>query len=319
MHRIFRKALDGAAGIAESVIVVMTDVRDFSRFSEGRDSVDVAMFIRRVYIKLIDGYFSFASFYKSTGDGLLLVVPIVGENIAEVSRKVVGSCINCHSEFSSICSDDPMVNFKVPEKIGIGIARGTACRLVSGETVIDYSGRLLNLTSRLTQLARPSGIVIDGSFGINLLSEEQQSNFEEANVYLDGIAEEEPIQVYLTKEFTTIPPHNKQPIAEKSWRHREETKPFRELLKLGGRFLYELESEPTSTEDIKVRVEYPTVIKGRIHRGYLKVHDFDDFTYMIEAGKPVLSVNFAELCKRLEVRQVRKNMSVKINIDYVEK
>lgn len=319
MHRIFRKALDDAAGVAESIIVVVTDVRDFSRFSEGCDSVEVAMFIRWVYIRLIEDYFPFASFYKSTGDGLLLVVPIGGENITEVSRKVVDSCIKCHSEFGSICSDDPMINFKVPEKIGIGIARGTACRLVSGDKVIDYSGRLLNLTSRLTNLARPSGIIIDGKFGINLLSQEQQSNFEEADVYLDGIAEDEPIQVYFTKEFTDIPRRNRQPIAEKRWRHMEETKPFRELLNLGGRFLYELESEPLNPDDISVKVYYPKVIEGKIQRRYQKIHDFDEFTYKLEAGKPIVRMNYKELCKRLELRQVKGNMKVTIDIAYVEK
>jgi class 3 adenylate cyclase len=318
MHRLFRNALNDATGVAESVIVVMTDVRNFSRFSEGRDSVDVAMFIKRVYIRLIDDYFPFASFYKSTGDGLLLVVPIGGENIAEVSRKVVESCINCHSEFSSICSDDPMINFKVPEKIGIGIARGTVCRLVSGDKVIDYSGRLLNLTSRLTQLARPSGIVIDGKFGINLLSEEQRSNFEEDNVYLDGIAEYEPVKIYFTKEFTTIPKRNRQPIAAERWQNKTDVKPFRELLKL-KRFRYSLGSEPIGSESIKVTVTHSMVIEGKVSRKYSSIRDFIGFEYKIEAGKPVVLVDFPALCEILQRYGVKKNMNVTISIDYVEK
>lgn len=318
MHRIFRKALDDTAGIAESIIVVMTDVRDFSRFSEGCDSVEVAMFIRRVYIRLIDDYFPFASFYKSTGDGLLLVVPIGGENITEVSRKVVESCINCHSEFGSICSGDPMINFEVPEKIGIGIARGTACRLVSGDKVIDYSGRLLNLTSRLTQLARPSGIVVEGKFGINLLSDEQQGYFEEANVYLDGIAEDEPIQIYFTREFTLIPKRNRQPIAPKRWCHLTDVKPFRDLLKF-SRFRYPLESEAISAEDVKVTITHAKIIKGRVEKDYQTIFDFPEFTYKVEAGKPVVWVDFVKLCELLKLTQVKKNMNVGIDIAYVEK
>lgn len=320
MHKIFRKALDEATGKSQFVIVVFIDIREFSAFSQRCESPDTAMFIKRVYMKIIDSYFeNFASFYKSTGDGLLLTIPFNENNLKEMCQKTIASCIACHSEFGNICNNDPMITFEVPDKIGIGVARGIACCLISGETIIDYSGRLLNLASRLTDLARPSGIIIDGKFGINLLSGEQQGYFQEDNVYLDGIAEDEPIQICFTKEFTTIPPRNKRPIAEKRWRHKKETKPFRELLKLGGTFLYELESEPTSAEDIKVRVEYPKVIKGRIHRGYLRVHDFDDFTYRMEAGKPVVSVNFAELCRRLAQRGVRKNMSLEICIDYVEK
>ncbi len=318
MHRIFRKALDDAAGVAESIIVVMTDVRDFSRFSEGCDSVEVAMFIRWVYIRLIEDYFPFASFYKSTGDGLLLVVPIGGENITEVSRKVVDSCIKCHSEFGSICSDDPMINFKVPDKIGIGVARGTACRLISGDKVIDYSGRLLNLTSRLTNLARPSGIIIDGKFGINLLSDEQQGYFQEDNVYLDGIAEYEPVKIYFTKEFTAIPKRNRQPIAETRWQHKVDIQPYRDLLKF-GMFRYNLESEPLSSNDIKVTVEHSKIIGGKVSKEYSMYHYFEDFSYAVEAGKPIVRLDFGKLCEALRKERVKKNMNVTIDIAYVEK
>ena len=236
----------------------------------------------------------------------------------EMSQKVIASCIKCHSEFGTLCDGEPSINFDVPRKIGIAVARQSACCLISGETVIDYSGRLLNLTSRLNDLARPSGIVIDGGFGINLLSDEQRSQFEEATVYLDGIAEDEPIQVYFTKEFTTIPKRNKQPIAEKRWQHVEESKPYRELLKRWS-FIYDLKSEPLSPDDIKVTVRYPKVIQGRIQKGYFKFHDFGAFKYKMEAGKPCVVVDFKELCRRLEQRQVGKNMNVTIDIAYVEK
>lgn len=318
MHRIFREALDGATGRSDFVIVVFIDIRDFSAFSKTCESPNVAMFIKRVYMKIIDEYFPFASFYKSTGDGLLLTIPFDETNLQEMCQKVVASCIACHSEFGSICSDDPMITFEVPNKIGIGVARDTACCLVSGEMVIDYSGRLLNLASRLTHLARPSGIVIEGKFGINLLSDEQQSNFEGANVYLDGIAEDEPIQVYFTKEFTTIPPRNKRPIAETRWRYVEDVKPFRDLLRL-GRFRYDLESEPLSPDDIKVTVEHHQVIGGKVWQKYSRYHYPQDFAYSMEAGKPILRINFPTLVQALKREGVKKNMNVIIEIAYVEK
>lgn len=319
MHRIFREALDGATGRSEFVIVVFIDIREFSPFSQRCESPDTAMFIKRVYMKIIDSYFeNFASFYKSTGDGLLLTIPFDETNLQEMCQKVVASCIACHSEFGSICSDDPMITFEVPNKIGIGVARGTACCLVSGDLTIDYSGRLLNLASRLTGLARPSGIVIEGKFGVNLLSDEQQRNFEEANVYLDGIAEDEPIKIYFTKEFTTIPKRNRQPIAEKRWRYVHDVKPHRDLLKL-SRFRYLLESEPLSPDDVKVTIEHPKVLRGKTQKGYVTIIDFGDFTYEMEAGKPTVWVDFPKLCERLKKNQVKKNMNVTIGIDYVEK
>lgn len=320
MHRVFRELLDDATGRSQHVIAVIIDIRDFSKFSQKLDSVDVAEFIRKVYMKLIDFYFPFASFYKSTGDGLLLTAHWEEKNLEEVSQKVIESCIKCHSEFGTICDDEPSINFDVPRRIGIGVARGSACCLVSTEKikVIDYSGRLLNLTSRLTQLARPSGIVIDGSFGINLLSDEQQGYFQEDNVYLDGIAEDEPVQVYFTKEFTTIPPRNKRPIAETRWRYVEDVKPFRDLLRL-GRFRYNLESEPLSPDDIKVTVEHHQVIGGKVWQKYSRYHYPQDFAYSMEAGKPILRINFPTLVQALKREGVKKNMNVIIHIAYVEK
>jgi class 3 adenylate cyclase len=319
MHRIFRKALDEATGESQSVIVVLLDIRGFSEFSMGCDSVDAAMFLKRAYIELIDSYFPFATFYKSTGDGLLLVVPIGKEDIAEVSQKVTASCIKCHSEFSSICKGDPMINFAIPDKVGIGMTRGNACCLVSGEMIIDYSGRWLNLAARLTDLARPSGIVIDGRFNIGLLSKEQRALFEEENVYLKGISEDKPIKIFYAPEFTSIPEYNKQPITVERWRHMIDTKPYRELLKL-NQFLYPLESEPLKPEDIKVTITHPKVLSGKTQKGYLTViDDFAYFKYELEAGKPVVWMDFPKLCTRLKRNQVKKNMNVKIDIAYVEK
>ena len=322
MHRIFRKALDGAAGRAESVIAVMTDVRDFSRFSEGCDSIDVAMFIRRVYIRLIDEYFPFASFYKSTGDGLLLVVPTGKKNLQEISREVIASCVKCHSEFGSICSDEPWINFKVPDKIGIGIARGTACCLVSGDTIIDYSGRLLNLTSRLTDLARPSGIIIDGNFNVNLLSDEQRAIFKEENVYLKGIHEDESITIHFIPEFTSIPQYNRQPIEPKRRREEKHVVPYRNLLKLRDQALihmFPLESKPASPDDIEVRSEHPVILKGKVDRKYVRCSIVDCFVYRLEGNTPGIFIDLQKLCKQLEQEQVTKNMNVTLFISYVEK
>ena len=87
MHRIFRKALDSATGVSRFVIAVIVDIRGFSAFSQTRESPDTAMFIKRVYMKLVDSYFNFASFYKSTGDGLLLTIPFNESNLKEMAQR----------------------------------------------------------------------------------------------------------------------------------------------------------------------------------------------------------------------------------------
>ncbi len=318
MHKIFRKALDEATGESKFVIVVFIDIRGFSAFSQTCESPDVAMFIKRVYMKIIDEYFPFASFYKSTGDGLLLTIPFDEKNLGEISQKVIESSIKCHGEFGSICDNDPMINFRVPDKIGIGITRGTTCCLVSGDTVIDYSGRLLNLAARLTDIARLSGIVIDGAFILDLLTPEHKEIFTEDYVYLKGIHEDEPIKVYYTHEFTTITKYNKQPIAAKRWRYKKDVKPYRDLLKFSV-FRYSLESQPVSPDDIKVKIMFPKIVGGKVDKKSASGFDFQDFTYKMEAGRPVVCLDYAKLSKILKQSQVKKNMNVAIEIAYVEK
>ena len=81
MHREFRELLEKATGFSEFVVAINVDIRGFSPFSKTVESPEVAMFIKRVYMKLIDEYFSNASFFKPTGDGLLVILPYTEENL----------------------------------------------------------------------------------------------------------------------------------------------------------------------------------------------------------------------------------------------
>ena len=71
----FRKALKNARGRAEQVIVVFVDVRGFSAFSSSRDSVDIGLYVRRLFLSLIGDCFPRASYHKSTGDGMMIIYP----------------------------------------------------------------------------------------------------------------------------------------------------------------------------------------------------------------------------------------------------
>src|ERR1043166_1205127 len=149
MHRQFRKLLNDAEGNAEHVIAIYADVRGFSEFSQDVESTDVAMFVKRVYAKLIDKYFSNAVYFKSTGDGLMIILRYTEKTLQESVRSAISNCMKAHAEFPSFCDGDPMINFNVPKMIGFGIARGSACCLSSKRKTLDYSGRVLNLASRL--------------------------------------------------------------------------------------------------------------------------------------------------------------------------
>src|SRR5207244_3281826 len=94
----------------------------------------------------------------------LLVFPYTEDSLHSVALDVISGCFSCLNEFGTICEADPMINFETPQRVGFGITRGPACCLFSGKDVLDYSGHLLNLASRLMDLARPSGILVDGNF-----------------------------------------------------------------------------------------------------------------------------------------------------------
>lgn len=186
------------------------DIRDFSSFSMRVESPETAMFLKRVYGRIIENYFADASFFKPTGDGLLIIVPYSEHNLQDVLPQTVRKCIEIVEQFGSFCSDDPMINFEVPDCMGIGLSRGAACRLTSSDRTLDYSGRSLNMASRLMDFARPKGVVFDNSFGIELLPTPVREMFEQDRVYIRSLAEDEPQSIWFTKAWTTISPASKQ-------------------------------------------------------------------------------------------------------------
>lgn len=318
MHKELRQLLREADGISEFVIAVNLDIRGFSSFSTTVESKDTAVYLKKIYMTLIDNYFQDASYFKPTGDGLLITIPYDEKNLEEVAQNTINSCLNALYDFSSICDDDPMINYEVPDKIGIGIARGTVSRIANDDITLDYSGRALNLASRLMDLARPNGIVFDSTFIIQLLSEEQLELFEEANVYIKGIAERSPITIYYTKDLTTISPLNKHPLDKVKWKKHEIRKKFREIKKLRW-FKIELDSEPWDENEIQVSVTYPTTKNGRKLEGYVTVISFKDYKYGLEATKPFISINFPKLVEILERYGVKTTWPVVIEIQYPER
>src|SRR3990172_9388257 len=316
MHRQFRAALAEAQGTSQFVIVVVADIRDFSRFSLTRESPDVAMYIRRVYVRMIDEYFPDASFFKPTGDGLLLTVPYTDKTLVAVASATVDASLRCHSDFASLCKDDPMVNFPVPGAVGFGVARGTACCLKSGETVLDYSGHLLNLTSRLMDLARPSGVVIDGAFGLNLLDEGIRARFDSVKAYIRSVAEDAPKEVYFLKGYVQIPDSAKQPLRAQQWITQQETKTaseWRALTSEAGHWRFALSSEPRSVELIKVVLQYPNPRK----KGTSFYVTFKAFEYLPDAGVPYVLLMLKELAGHLRTVKIRGNVPVVARISYV--
>jgi hypothetical protein len=272
------------------------------------------MFIKRFYLELIKKYFKTANFVKPTGDGLLMTFNYTEKNLEKVSAMIVSACMACLNDFPTICRDDPMINFEVPSAIGFGIARGTACCLYSGEVTLDYSGHLLNLASRLNDLARPSGIVIDGSFLKELIPTTLRLMFKEQKVFVRSIAEEAPINVFYLDKFVQIPEGALRPLIGEHWRTQYIAFTPKQLTKITGNFLVNLSGAVESERKIKVSLLWPTG-KGS-KKGSHHHRDFYDFTYISRGPESQISLDIEKAKTYLPDGNTK---TIKFKIDYVLK
>lgn len=320
MHRKFRQYLDTAEGYSEFIIVVVVDIREFSPFSRRHESPDTAMYIKKVYKRLIDDYFATASFQKPTGDGLLVTIRYAESTLKEVASNTIKSCLRCYEEFASICDNDPMINFSdVPTQVGIGIARGTACCLKSNDLILDYSGHILNLASRLMNLARPSGIVIDGDFVIELLDDEDQELFEEKEVYIRSIAEESPKIVYGLKDAVDIPFEHLQPLRREQWESIRYEYSMRRWKQIGGSYRIVLRNYLRRADAIRVTVTHPAKVGGRLDSRLVSHHSFKHFKYKEVAGEPRVIIDLGEMIKYLKSAKIPLSTKVKVSVDSLPK
>lgn len=271
MKRGLRTALETARGRSEFVICVVADIRGFSAFSINHESPDVAMYIRRVYMRLIDDFFPFATFHKATGDGLLMTVPYEdATSLAENAQTAIESCLRCLDEFANIAAGDLMINFETPDKIGFGVARGTACCVFSGRTVLDYSGHLLNLTSRLMDLARPSGIVLDNTLGLEVLQADTGGLFEAHDVYIRSVAEDQPRTIYALKNVVEIPEQATRPLRFEHWETIKVTKTVRQWKEVHTKFGVPLPRRLKRPDGVMVELSHVSVRAGKPVRDLIR-------------------------------------------------
>jgi len=316
MHNILKKALPQAEGRSEYIVAVVADIRGFSEFSSRRDPPDAAMYIKRVYVQLISRYFPGASFYKPTGDGLLITMPCDEATLQVVATATMAGCLRCVEEFPNICQGDRRINFEVPTRIGFGLARGTACCLVSGELVLDYSGHLLNLTSRLTDFARPSGIVIDGEFGVGLLSEDQQKLFEEDHVCIRSVAEEVPRTIYIQKGVVEIPEAARRPLRLEKWETREIEMTIREWKAVPTNMHIELAKRLKRPDGVYVEIQYLKLKQPKGGPRVLSIRPAE-FQYALVADRPSVVVDVGDMVGYLRAKRVSQTTKVKVIVSYV--
>ena len=317
MHREIRKLLPRATGFSEFAIAVTIDIRDFSTFAGDQDATGVAEFIKRFYTKVIKTYFPRPRFFKPTGDGLLIIRSYTSPTLRRVAVDTVTSSLKLVQDFPSLFTGDAMLNFTLPDRLGVGLARGAVCGLESAGKIVDYSGKCLNLSSRMMDFARPQGVVFDAGFGPRLLPEGVMEGFDEASVCIKGIAPRKPMSIYYTKAYTTIPPRASEPVEQTEWHTHKDEKTLRTMKEIGSNFEYRLPTAPADPQKITVRVRHPRVVGSRKARdGTVSFFDFTRFTFSEFAGEPRVLVDFAELSAYLESVGVGPSWPVHISVIY---
>lgn len=321
MHKIFRKRLDAAKGYSEQVIAVNADIRGFSDWSLSVDSAQTAQYVKRFYARTMDDFFPDAAFVKATGDGLLIVLGFEEDEVVAAVRTAVKQSLSLVAAFPTLTAGDPNLNFPTPEHLGVGLSRGPASRLSTGRTTLDYSGRVLNLASRLMDVARPKGVVFDDQLGFDLLTPSMRARFDQASIYLKGIAPREPLSVRFTKEETRIGVSHLRPLDEPEWDTFEQTFTLKEMegSSTGG-FHFALDNHPSDVADLTVAARHDKVGPGgRRSPDYWTRHPLTegkDFRFEMIAGRPFVIVIMPTVATRLRKGGVRGSWPVKIEISY---
>ena len=304
--------LSKAKGRSEHVMSIFMDIRGFSQFSKQNESPNIAIYVKKLFLRVLADYFPEATYAKPTGDGLLIIYPYDEETLSSVADKVVDACLRCVKDFPALCNGDPMLNFALPDKVGFGVSRGLACCLYQGEVIIDYSGHMLNLAARLNGAARPAGVVLDGSFLTVGMQKNLLDKFSENEIYLKGVADDTAIKVLSEKERVIIGGQYKAPINEVRW--ISETIEFnRAELKNIGTWKHDLSVKIDESKGLKLEVRYP-VPRARDMRQ--QFFESENIAYFAEP-EPYLRLKIAEIEKELTKQKAPSKSKIFLDVSYV--
>jgi hypothetical protein len=311
MHRFLKTILGDVRGESHHIVAVVADIRGFSQFSKSSDSVDVATYVSKIYLKLIEKFSVVAEdfFFKTTGDGMLMAFRMEEKSLQQTFRAIVAQCLECHEEFATILGDTPLINFETPTSIGFGISRGAACALTSVKDdqkyVIDFSGHKLNLAARLQDIARPSGIVIEGSNDVDLLEPKLRQRFRSKNVYIRSVAEAIPTKVWIL-DVVEVPSANLQPISAE-WTTQTWTFTRAEFRNLDEDVVFTLKKGTVIERSLTVLLYRPAPYFRGKSRKWARMSRGKDFELEYDGAEPTLVLHtgrrdYKEFASKLRAR-----------------
>jgi hypothetical protein len=232
-----------------------------------------------------------------------------------MANSVVYKAIKFVDDFPTLCEGDDLVYFKTPSKIGVGISRGSACCIFSKGQVIDFSGKPLNLTARLCDMARPLDVVFDESISSCIPAEELDKNFLNEKVYAKGVTDKEPITVYCTAK-TRIPISYKRKPTEPEWATDYVEVTLEQLSSVTSElFTVLMAKTPLDENEIVAIVSFDE--SGGIDRKIYSIKDkTTEFKYKKTGKENRASFNRLIFIESLKKRNVKPEDLVKVEVTY---
>ena len=174
-------------------------------------------------------------------------------------------------------------------------------------------------------LARPSGIVFSSSLGIEHLPEATQKEFKRDKVFLRGVAEREPVDVFFDQRYTSIPESAHQPLDIK-WIHNKKSiltlKEFKRLAANGyTQYYIHLENEPMDVKKIIVSANWkvPARLKTSSSVNPSGASDVPATCYqygMKDGTQPCVHLEVGPLVKFLEELKLGVDQKAVISVNY---
>lgn len=316
MHRELKKLLRSATGESQKVVAIFLDVRGFSSWSA--ESTEAADYLKSIYNTILSSHFVDPAYFKLTGDGMMVIYTFTDEkSLRATLRSTVAKSLALVKAFPTITRGDGMVNFEVPQHLGIGLARGSATVIRSGGRTLDYTGRTLNRAARLMDFARPLGVVFDDSLGIDHLTKTTQMLFAQDRVFIRGISDTEPRQIYFVSDWTKISDHSRLPIAAPiKFATVPESTDFADLKLRGGYFMMPLERPPAHPDDATIHVFYPEAMPDGSRHPSNRYRP--TFPVMIERelNRWWARVDFSAVCKSMTKDGYHDDWPVELAVEY---
>ena len=247
---------------------------------------------------------------------MLIILDYDESNLVDIVNLAVRSSLELVRNFADLTLHDPMVNFDVPNSVGIGLARGAATALISDDYVLDYSGHPLNLAARLMDLARPRGVVFSDTLGHDLLSAQYATQFSSDSVYIKGPAESIPLTVFFAQEMVTLPESSRHPLNRYDRTTTEEMTYTLNRLQQLGNFLHQLPTRPVATDKIVVYVRFPDATATARKRPTIFRTAQYPAEYIEWQGKPCARVRYDEIAQKISGRGVKPAWPVTVTIEY---